>query len=157
MFVGWTSRIGHGSPSTVLMASWSRRFFFLVGLSVSCASEPPAKSVDSITSATQRLQGAWRVVSFTPEAALDAPLQSLLQAELGAMSIAFEGDRYTATGPAIQRSGQFKIWSATFDMLTGTLYDPSGTAYRITGQFQGPDFVFRSLDTPWRGQGRLSR
>lgn len=121
-------------------------------------SSAPAASPDAIATATQRLQGTWRVESFTPESPLEAPLQGLLNAQLGALTISFDGDQFSATGPGVTMTGQFKVWSATLDQLTGTIYDATGVAYRVAGQFVGANaFEFRSFDNPWKGQGRLVR
>lgn len=116
-----------------------------------------AETPDSIASATQRLQGSWKIQSFAPESALEPPLQSLLNAQLGAMTITFHGDAFSAEGPGMNFNGNFKIWSATFDALSGTIYDQTGVAYRVSGQFEGPAFSFRSYDSPWKGQGKLVR
>ena len=121
-----------------------------------CGSKQGA-AADPVISATERLQGRWKVRSFTPEAQLDAPLQGFLNAQLGALIVTFTGADYVASGPGIDVSGRFKIWSAGNDQLSGTVYDQTNVAYRISGQFQGPLFQFRSFDPPWRGQGELAR
>lgn len=103
------------------------------------------------------LQGSWRVESFTPDATLELPLHGLLQAQLGSLIVSFQGTQFSAAGPGLNTTGQFKVWSAANDQLSGTIYDASGVGYRIAGQFEGSGFSFRSLDAPWKGQGRLVR
>lgn len=107
--------------------------------------------------AGQRLQGTWRVQSFTPESPLEAPLQSLLNAELGQLTVTFTGSNYSAVGPGIDISGRFEIQNAGGDILSGTFYDQTGVAYRVSGQFDGPRFLFHSYDSPWLGSGVLQR
>lgn len=121
-----------------------------------CAKKPAA-SADPVVGATDRLQGTWRVASFVPESALEAPLQSLLNAQLGAMTLSFTGAQFSASGPGLNVSGTYKVWNAAADQFSGTIYDSTGVAYRVAGQFQGPALDFRSYDAPWKGQGRLVR
>jgi hypothetical protein len=127
-----------------------------LGMTVSCG-QRSANSADEVQTATQRLQGAWKVASFAPESALEPPLQGLLNAQLGTLQVAFQGDQFSATGPGVNMTGSFKIWSAAFDQLSGTIYDATGVAYRVSGQFEGPAFLFRSYDSPWKGEGKLVR
>lgn len=123
---------------------------------VACGS-PAATAPDPVTAATQKLQGSWRVESFTPESPLEAPLQGLLNAQLGSLTVAFQGAQFSATGPGVTMTGHYKVWTAALDQLSGTLYDSTGVGYRIAGQFDGTGFAFRSFDAPWKGQGRLVR
>jgi hypothetical protein len=106
---------------------------------------------------SQRLNGSWRVQTFTPEQQLEVPLQSLLNAELGQLVITFSGDAYTAKGPGIDLAGRFKLVSGGGDLLDGIFYDSTGVGYRISGQFEGPVLRFRSYDSPWRGTGTMVR
>jgi hypothetical protein len=141
-----------------IFASVSIRMLALAGLAFTAGCGPKsAASADSVASATQRLQGTWKVAAFTPESTLEPPLQGLLNAQLGTLAITFQGDSFSAAGPGINFTGNFKIWSATFYDLSGSVYDQTGVAYRVSGQFEGPDFLFRSYDSPWKGQGKLVR
>lgn len=138
------------------------RFFLAVavigGASLLSACGSKQKSgPDSIVVAGQRLQGQWRVTAFTPESALDPPLQGLLQAELGQMTVTFTGSNYNAVGPGMNITGRFQIQSAEGDFLNGTFFDQTGVGYRTSGQFDGKLFRFHAYDTPWRGQGILER
>jgi hypothetical protein len=121
-----------------------------------CGSKQQA-GPDNIVVAGQRLQGNWRLTAFTPEATLDAPLQGLLQAQLGRMTVSFSGSNYTAAGTGFNVSGRFQIQSAEGDFFSSTFYDQTGVAYRTSGQFDGKLFRFHSYDAPWRGQGILER
>jgi hypothetical protein len=107
--------------------------------------------------ATQRLQGKWRVQTFVPEAQLEAPLQGLLAAELGQLTLTFTGSDYNAVGPGINVTGRFQLQTAEGELLSGSFIDSTGVAYRVSGQFDGQLFRFRSYDSPWRGQGTLER
>ena len=126
-----------------------------IALSACGGSQSAAR--DPVAEANQRLQGSWRVQSFTPEAMLEPPLQSLLNAQLGTLTVVFEGEAFAATGPGVTMNGRVQILSAEGDVLTGTLFDATGVGYRVAGQFQGSMFHFRSHDAPWRGTGVLQR
>lgn len=125
-------------------------------LLLSCAKKPAASS-DTVAAATDRLQGNWRVEKFAPDSPLEPPLQSLLDAQLGAMTLAFTGSSFSASGPGLNIAGNYKVWSAGGDQFSGTIYDSGGVGYRVAGQFNGPALDFRSFDAPWQGQGRLVR
>jgi hypothetical protein len=89
---------------------------------------------------------------------MEAPLQGLLNAQMGTMIVTILGSEYRAEGTAINLSGRFQILSAEGELLSGTLYDSTGVPYRISGQFRDRGvFEFRSLDAPWRGTGALER
>jgi len=112
---------------------------------------------DQLVVVSQRLSGSWRVQTFTPEQQLEAPLQGLLNAELGQLVITFAGDSYTAKGPGIDLAGRFQLQSGGGDLLEGLFYDSTGVGYRISGRFDGPVLNFRSYDSPWRGSGTMVR
>lgn len=112
---------------------------------------------DKVLVAGQRLQGNWRLTAFTPEGTLDIPLQGLLQAQIGHMTVSFTGSNYTAAGTGFNVSGRFQIQSAEGDFFSGTFFDQTGVGYRTSGQFDGKLFRFHSYDAPWRGQGILER
>jgi hypothetical protein len=103
------------------------------------------------------MSGTWRVQSFTPEDRLEAPLQSLLDIELGQLTITFSADSYTARGPGVDVTGRFKLDSGEGDLLSGALYDSTGVGYRISAAFEDGVLKFRSYDSPWRGSGTLLR
>ncbi len=138
-----------------------RRYFCLIAAAAlltlpSCGSKQ-SQGANTVLVANQRLQGKWRLQTFTPEATLEAPLQGLLAAELGQLLVTFTGSDYTAVGPGINLSGRFTIQSAQNDILNGTFYDQTGVGYRISGQFDGKLFRFHAYDSPWRGSGVLER
>lgn len=121
-----------------------------------CGSKQNSGS-DGVVVATQRLQGKWVLKTFVPESQLEAPLQGLLNAELGHLTVTFAGADYTAVGPGINITGRVRIDSAENDLFSGAFIDATGVAYRVSGQFDGAIFRFRSYDAPWRGQGTLER
>jgi hypothetical protein len=121
-----------------------------------CGSKQGA-GTDGVLVATQRLQGKWLVKTFVPESPLEAPLQGLLTAELGHLTVTFSGADYTAVGPAINVTGRLRIDSAEGNLMSGAFIDATGVAYRVSGQFDGALFRFRSYDAPWRGEGTLER
>jgi hypothetical protein len=132
--------------------------FALLGGAVSaCGSKQSGGGPSGVLVATQRLQGNWRVVAFVPEAQLEVPLQGLLNAELGQLTVSFNGSNYTAVGPGINVSGRYQLDTAEGELLSGSFFDSTGVAYHLSGQFQGTQFGFRSYDSPWRGTGTLQR
>jgi hypothetical protein len=138
------------------------RYFAAVALALGLLPLPACGSTQSrgpssIVAASQRLQGKWRVQTFTPEAPLEAPLQGLLTAELGQLMVTFTATDYTAIGPGINVTGRLTIQTAEGDFLTGTFFDQTGVGYRISGQFDGMLFRFHTYDSPWRGEGTLER
>ena len=98
------------------------------------------------------------MLSFVPESPLEAPLQGLLNAELGQLIVTFTGNDYTAAGPAIHITGRIRLHTAANDLVSASLIDATGVAYRLSGRFDGTTlFRFHSYDSPWRGDGTLER
>ncbi len=138
----------------------SRRIFVvaLIGVlgGVHCASRqepPPSPTTETVKS----LQGNWRLLRFTPQKPLDQPFQSLLDAQLQAMTISFRGDQYFASGPGVNTQGRFEVSSAIGSEFTATFFDPEGIAYPVAGRFRGNELDFQSQNERWRGSGVLQR
>ncbi|MGC4090629.1 MAG: hypothetical protein QM756_22705 [Polyangiaceae bacterium] len=135
----------------------------LIALALACVLPLPGcggaqtPGPDQLVVVGQRLNGSWRVQTFTPEQQLELPLQSLLNAELGQLVITFGSGSYNAKGPGIDLTGRFQLTSGGGDLMEGLLYDSTGVAYRISGRFEGPTLYFRSYDSPWRGTGTMVR
>lgn len=107
--------------------------------------------------ASQRLQGDWHLVGFAPSLQLEAPLMSLLNAQLQTLNINFANGQFTATGPGVDTGGRYEITNASGDSLSGRVYDHAGAGYGITGTFVADQFRFTSTDSPWAGSGVLER
>jgi len=116
-----------------------------------------AHPADPTAAASQRLQGNWQLVAFAPSLELEAPLKSLLDAQLQTLTISFGNGQFSATGPGVDTGGRYEILSATGDSLTGRVYDRAGAGYGISGQFIGTQLRFTSTDSPWGGNGILER
>ena len=137
------------------------RYLAALTLAVSCevgcgggqASQPATASA----MANQRLQGSWHLVGFAPSLELEAPLKSLLDAQLQTLNINFMNGEFTAAGPGVDTGGRYEITDASSDSLTGRVFDRAGAGYGITGQFVGNQFRFTSTDSPWAGSGVLER
>lgn len=127
----------------------------LVGASA-CGGSSSAPA-DATAAASQRLQGDWRLQSFTPSLALEEPLRGLLSAQLSTMTVRFSADEFSASGPSVNTSGRYEITSAQGDALSGRVFDRAGASYGISGQFVGSEFRFTSEDPPWAGFGVLTR
>lgn len=123
----------------------------------SCGGGQGNQPANPTAAASQRLQGDWHLVGFAPSLELEAPLKSLLDAQLQTLSISFANGQFTATGPGVDTGGRYEVLSATGDSLTGRVYDRAGAGYGISGQFVGSQFRFTSTDSPWTGSGVLER
>ena len=139
--------------------SFSRQasgLMFVAWFASACGGQP-SEATNPTAAANQRLEGEWRLLSFRPTLALEAPLQGLLEAQFKALSIGFAKGEFTATGPGVQTDGRYEITSASGDVLTGRLLDRAGVAYGISGQFVTTQFHFTSTSSPWVGTGVLER
>jgi hypothetical protein len=112
---------------------------------------------DPSAAAGERLSGNWRLATFEPSLKLEEPIKGLVEAQLKAMTVSFSSGEYTATGPSVNASGRYEITSAKGDSLTGRIFDGSGAAYGVSGQFVGSQFQFTTQDLPWAGHGVLER
>src|SRR3954466_5308432 len=83
-----------------------------------CGGGQGSQPTDPSAAASQRLQGNWHLVGFAPSLELEAPLKSLLDAQLQTLNISFTADQYTATGPGVESGGRYEITSASGDSLT---------------------------------------
>ena len=123
----------------------------------SCGGGQAAQPADPTAAVSQRLQGDWHLVGFAPSLELEAPLKSLLDAQLQTLNVTFANGQFTATGPGVDTGGRYEILSASGDSLTGRVYDRAGAGYGISGQFVAAQFRFTSTDSPWAGTGVLER
>lgn len=129
-----------------------------IGVATACGGAGSDQQAQSATaSASQRLQGEWRLLSFQPSLALEEPLKGLLDAQLATMSITFAEGEFMARGPNVDTSGRIEIKSAQGDSLSSRIYDRAGAGYNISGTFVGTQFQFLSEDAPWAGRGVLER
>ena len=123
---------------------------------LACASRqeaPPNPSVEIV----QGLQGNWRLKSFAPQKPLEQPFQGLLDAQLKAMTVAFRGDQYFASGPGVNTQGRYEVRSAIGNQFEATFFDPEGIAYPVSARFRGAELDFQSHNERWRGSGVLER
>src|SRR3954467_15785408 len=100
-----------------------------------CSGGQGGQPTDPSAVASQRLQGDWHLVGFAPSLELEAPLKSLLDAQLQTLNINFANGQFTATGPGVDTGGRYEITSASGDSLGGRVYDRAGAGYGITGTF----------------------
>ena len=130
----------------------------VAGLCLSgCGGKSSSQPTDPSAAASQRLQGDWHLVGFAPSLELEAPLKSLLDAQLQTLNISFGNGQFTATGPGVDTGGRYEISNASGDSLSGRVYDRAGAGYGITGTFIADQFRFTSTDSPWAGSGVLER
>jgi hypothetical protein len=122
---------------------------------VSCASNPPR--VNDVQQYGQRLQGAWLLRSYRPSVGLEAPLQALLNAELGQMRITIDNAQLIAQGPGLQVVRSYRIQEVADQTATIVVSEPSGVSVRVWIEFRDNLLTFRPLDAPWSGEGSLQR
>lgn len=140
--------------------SFLARLFLMTALGAATAcgggsSGQPAQSATA--SASQRLQGEWRLLKFQPSLALEEPLKGLLDAQLATLIITFTNSEFSARGPNVDTGGRLEVKSAQGDSIAVSLYDRAGAGYDISGTFVGTQFQFISEDAPWAGHGVLER
>lgn len=126
-------------------------------VATACGGGTSSQAQSPTSAAQQRLQGDWQLLTFAPTLQLEMPLQSLLDAQLRALTITFGAGTFTAAGPGVDTVGRYEITSAAGDSLSGRLYDRAGAGYGITGQFVGTQLHFTSTDSPWAGRGVLEK
>jgi len=140
-------RLGRGLVVAALLA---------VAGTIACASKP-APPPNPTAQTVRKLDGQWRLVSFSPEKPLEQPFQGLLDAQLKALTVSFRGDQYFAAGPGVNLQGRYQVTSAVGETFEATLFDPDGVAYPIAGRFRGTELDFQSQNERWRGSGVLAR
>jgi hypothetical protein len=120
-----------------------------------------SRAVDASEQARQeagrRLLGTWVLVSFQPEDRLEPMFASLLAAQMGAMTVQFDGQQMAATGVGVATTRRYRVTQAGGDGLTVVTYDDQGIPYDAAGQFRGNELWFASLTAPWRGRGVMRR
>jgi len=129
----------------------------LFGVSaLACGSKqqaPPSPTAETL----QHLGGTWKLASFIPEKPLEQPFQGLVDAQLKALTVSFQGEQYFAAGPGVNLQGRFQVTSAIGETFQATLFDPDGVPYPIAGRFRGTNIDFQSQNERWRGSGVLTR
>jgi hypothetical protein len=139
--------------------TFDKRFLAVVLVAhcaAACGGSKPAPE-SPVAATVQRLEGDWKLLSFTPALALEQPLQGLLDAQLQTLTVSFAADEFTAAGPGVNAGGRYQVSSAAGESFTGMLIDRQGAEYTISGQFIGAQLRFISQDPPWRGSGVLER
>jgi hypothetical protein len=107
--------------------------------------------------AQERLQGHWRLDSFTPSAPLGPPLDSLLAAQIGQLVLDVDANQVAVTGAGIEATRRCEIVEATPLGAKLQLTDNAGVHFDVEVRFRGEDIDFTSKTAPWQGQGSLSR
>jgi hypothetical protein len=121
----------------------------------SCASNPPR--VNDVQQMNQRLQGVWLLQSYRPNVALEAPLQGLLNFQLGQMRVTIDSAQLTAEGPGLRVVRSYRIQEVVDETATLIVSEPSGVSVRVWIEFRDNLLTFRPLDAPWSGEGTLKR
>jgi hypothetical protein len=114
-------------------------------------------SQQEIQRSSGRLEGEWVLVEFKPRDQLEPMLAALLAAQMGQLRVTFRPGSMNIEGVGVTAQRGFQVTQAAADGFAGTMTDPNGVQYRVTGAFQGTDLMFVSLSDPWQGAGRLRR
>jgi hypothetical protein len=136
-------------PRSIVLLSAVLAFAALPSCSASSRSTADPSQI------VMRLQGDWLLTSYRPNVPLEAPLQGLLQAQLGQLRVRVEGDRISATGPFVQVSRTYRVQEAFDQTATLVVSEPTGVSIRVWIERQGNVLTFRPLDAPWNGEGTL--
>lgn len=129
----------------------------LVACPIACGGSSPMSPEAAVAHAGDRLRGSWVLAEYRSEEQLEPILASLLAAQIGRLTVVFDGENISAQGVGVTAQRRYTIDNASADQFTATVVDPTGLKYGVTGNFQGPDLFFTSQTAPWRGTGRLRR
>lgn len=110
-----------------------------------------------LKNAHQRVEGSWRLTSFTPSAPLGAPFDALVNDQVGRLELTMAGGTLTTSGVGFAVDRRYEIVSATPDAAQAVIIDDAGVRYDLDLLFQGQQIQFVSKTDPWRGQGTLTR
>lgn len=127
------------------------------GALAACGGASAESPEAAVAHAGDRIRGTWVLADFRPEEQLEPVLSALLSAQLGHLTVALDGANATVQGIGVSALRKYTIDTASGDQFTATIIDPAGLKYGVVGGFQGPDLVFTSQTSPWRGSGRLRR
>jgi hypothetical protein len=117
-------------------------------------SQPAANAAQQVN---LRLQGNWRLQSYRPTAALEAPLAAVLAIQFGQLRVAVNGSQISAQGPGLQVVRSYTIQEALDQTATLIVSEPTGVSIRVWVEFHDDVLTFRPLDAPWTGEGTLQR
>lgn len=113
--------------------------------------------VNDVLVVTQRLQGAWLLTGYHPSVAMEAPLQGMLNMQLGQLKVQITGSQLTASGPGLEVARTYRIQEVVDQTATLVVSEPSGVSIRVWIEMRDPILTFRPLDAPWSGEGTLQR
>ena len=141
----------------IAVASW-----IVAGLlSFACSSGPrkePDNAAAAFQSLEQRLQGAWRVVSFIPETALLPALRELLAFQYDQLVVRIKKGRVRANSAGVKFDRAYRIEKPLEERFTLIISDEQGLENVCLAKFDATDqLVFQSLTDPWKGSGVLRR
>ena len=110
-----------------------------------------------LRNAYQRIEGSWRLTSFTPSAPLGPPFDTLVNDQVGRLELTLTQGTLSTTGVGFAVDRRYEITSATPDAAQAVIIDDAGVRYDLDVLFQGQQIHFVSKTDPWRGQGVLTR
>jgi len=112
---------------------------------------------EAATTAAQRLQGKWTLVSYQPEVPLESALQLLLNAQLGRMVVEFSGAKVNAQGPGVTVARTFRIDEAYENHFKATVVDQFGVGIESSCDFTANQLIANGMNAPWRGRATFNK
>ena len=130
-----------------------------VGGVIACghASRGPIHDASALDDSSEQLQGTWVLESFEPSLELEPMLAALLQAQLGTMVVKLDGKTLEAVGPGISIAREYEVVESSFGRIKVVVDAGDGTTYELFGILDDDTLKFRSLTSPWKGEGELRR
>jgi hypothetical protein len=170
MVVGPKKRLPHersrGHPSrvrTAFVRSSAVALLLLVAIPfVGCASAPHGPmTTEEIAEANRgldaRLQGSWKIGSFTPDAPLGVTLDAMLAYHKQIMVVHFENGRIRADSPGINFDRRYEVRNADGERFQLVAYDDTGTPQLSYCSFEADGTLRIWMTSPWKGVGTLVR
>jgi hypothetical protein len=112
---------------------------------------------ESASAVTNRLQGAWVLVSFQPEVPLEPALQLLLNDQMQHFVVEFQGASLSARGPSVTIARTYRVYDAYENHFKATVTDQYGIAVESSCDFVGDTLVANGWTPPWRGKAVFRR
>lgn len=104
-----------------------------------------------------RLQGSWRIGSFTPDEPLGPTLDAMLAYHKGVMVVYFANGRIHADSPGITFDRRYEVRNADGERFQLLAYDDTGTPQLSYCSFEPDGSVRIWMTSPWKGVGTLIR
>jgi predicted transporter len=132
-------------------------FVFGIAVGAGCACSGTQTRTSDLQQTQQSVQGTWLLRSFHPTVALEAPLQAMLNAQLGQMRITIQGSQIQAQGIGVNVVRTFTVIEVIDRVATLLVSEPTGVSTRVRVELRDGMLYFWPIDAPWTGEGILQR